>query len=271
MCIRDRFAELEQKVAGIETGEESLDAAYETAQERYDRLRQAYDGLLSEQRRLQNAVSEDRARLSGLSAARTPRDGAAALQKDYAAGIEASLAEKLSITTGWEKALAAVLGSLDTALVTADAESAARALDWLAEQDGGRAHLVYPEPGAPAAPVPPALPAEVDGECVFCAIVAGRAEQSLVAGTELALAFLDVQPAVTGHALVVPRRHVPALGDLTADEGAAVWELGRRVAAAARAAGLADGVNLFLADGAAAGQEVWHAHLHVLPLSLIHI
>jgi hypothetical protein len=45
-----------------------------------------------------------------------------------------------------------------------------------------------------------ALPAEVDGECVFCAIVAGRAEQSLVATTDLALAFPDVQPAVTGHA-----------------------------------------------------------------------
>ncbi|MCD2196959.1 HIT domain-containing protein [Actinomycetospora endophytica] len=109
------------------------------------------------------------------------------------------------------------------------------------------------------------LPAEVDGECVFCAIVAGRAERSLLAEDDDAVAFLDVQPAVTGHALVVPRRHVVALTDLTAAEGSAVWELGRRVAAAARAAGLAEGVNLFLADGAAAGQEVWHVHLHVLP------
>ncbi len=109
------------------------------------------------------------------------------------------------------------------------------------------------------------LPAEVDGECVFCAIVAGRAEQSLVATDDLAAAFLDVQPAVTGHTLVVPRRHAASLADLTPEEGAAVWELGRRVAAAARAAGLAEAVNLFLADGAAAGQEVWHGHLHVLP------
>ncbi len=109
------------------------------------------------------------------------------------------------------------------------------------------------------------LPAEVDGECVFCAIVAGRAEQSLVGSSELALAFLDVQPAVTGHTLVVPRRHAVTLADLTPDEGAAMWELGRRVAAAARTAGVADAVNLFLADGPAAGQEIWHAHLHVLP------
>jgi histidine triad (HIT) family protein len=110
-----------------------------------------------------------------------------------------------------------------------------------------------------------ALPAEVDGECVFCAIVSGRAERSLLAEDDDAAAFLDVQPAVTGHALVVPRRHAVGLADLSPAEGAAVWELGRRVAAAARAADIAHGVNFFLADGAAAGQEVWHAHLHVLP------
>ncbi|MFC5061333.1 HIT family protein [Actinomycetospora atypica] len=109
------------------------------------------------------------------------------------------------------------------------------------------------------------LPAEVGGECVFCAIVAGRAEHSLVGTDDGAVAFLDLQPAVVGHSLVVPRRHVATLADLTPAEGAAVWELGRRVAAAARAAGLAEGANLFLADGAAAGQEVWHVHLHVLP------
>ncbi|MDL5157065.1 HIT family protein [Actinomycetospora termitidis] len=109
------------------------------------------------------------------------------------------------------------------------------------------------------------LPAEVGGECVFCAIVAGTAERSLVHDDGVAVAFLDLQPAVTGHTLVVPRRHVVDLVGLTAEEGAGVWELGRRVAAAARGAGLADGVNLFLADGPTAGQEVWHAHLHVLP------
>lgn len=113
------------------------------------------------------------------------------------------------------------------------------------------------------------LPAEIDGECVFCRIVAGHGEASMVTGPGVAdddaVAFLDIQPAVVGHALVVPRRHVATLADLTAAEGAAMWELGRRVAAAARDAGIADGVNLFLADGVAAGQEVPHAHLHVLP------
>src|SRR5689334_11334850 len=93
------------------------------------------------------------------------------------------------------------------------------------------------------------LPPEVGGECVFCAILAGRAESSTIhddgAGP---VAFLDLAPAVEGHTLVVPRRHVVDLAGLTPDEGAAMWELGRRVAAAACSAGLADGVNLFLAD-----------------------
>ena len=110
-----------------------------------------------------------------------------------------------------------------------------------------------------------ALPAEVDGECVFCRIVDGRAEGSVVASSERALAFLDLQPATEGHTLVVPRAHATHLADLDAADGAAVWALGTRVAAGLRAAGLADGVNLFLADGVAAGQEVWHVHLHVLP------
>lgn len=100
--------------------------------------------------------------------------------------------------------------------------------------------------------------------CVFCAIVAGEAEASFVAQSERAVAFLDIDPIGEGHALVVPRQHAVGLGDLDDDDGAAMFRLGRRIAAAQRALGLADGVNLFLADGEAAGQEVFHAHLHVL-------
>ena len=109
------------------------------------------------------------------------------------------------------------------------------------------------------------LPAEVEGECVFCRIVDGRAENSLVTQDDRTQAFLDLQPATPGHTLVVPRAHGSALADLTPEDGAAVWATGMRVAAALRACGLAEGVNLFLADGVAAGQEVWHVHLHVLP------
>ena len=146
------FSELEQRIAGIETGEEDLDAAYESVQKRHETLRAEHEQLLAEQRRLENMVSEYRARLSGLSAARMPRDGAAALRKDYREKHPEAdlspLAERLRIESGWEKALAAALGSLDTALVTDGPAAAAAALGWLRDHDGGRAHLVYPADGA---------------------------------------------------------------------------------------------------------------------------
>ncbi|PRZ18886.1 chromosome segregation protein SMC [Nesterenkonia sandarakina] len=141
---RGEFAELEQRVAGVETGEEDLDVAYEAAHQRLEALRSAYDEQRTQQQRLRTAISEHRARLSGLSAARTPRDGAAALLRDRAADVEAPLAQRLRVTRGWETAIAACLGSLDAALIVKDAETAAQALDWLAAQDAGRAHLIHP-------------------------------------------------------------------------------------------------------------------------------
>ena len=101
-------------------------------------------------------------------------------------------------------------------------------------------------------------------DCVFCAIVADDADASFVASSDLAVAFLDILPVGEGHTLVIPRRHVVGLTDLDDEEGAEVFRLGREIARAQWELGLAEGVNLFLADGEVAGQEVFHAHLHVL-------
>ena len=103
------------------------------------------------------------------------------------------------------------------------------------------------------------------GDCVFCDILAGRAEASVVAAEDRVVAFTDILPVGAGHTLVVPRTHAIGLHDLDAEDGAAMFRLGQRIAGAQRALGLAEGVNLFLADGVVAGQEVFHAHLHVLP------
>lgn len=100
--------------------------------------------------------------------------------------------------------------------------------------------------------------------CIFCHIVAGTADASIIATTERAVAFLDIQPVGEGHALVVPKRHAPGLADVQDDEGAELFHLGRRIAQAQRDLGLAEGVNFFLADGEVAGQEVFHTHLHVV-------
>lgn len=102
-------------------------------------------------------------------------------------------------------------------------------------------------------------------DCVFCDILAGTAEASFVAAEDRVVAFTDILPIGEGHTLVIPRRHAIGLHDLDPEDGAAMFRLAQRIAAAQRRLGLAEGVNLFLADGIVAGQEVFHAHLHVLP------
>lgn len=106
----------------------------------------------------------------------------------------------------------------------------------------------------------------MDDECVFCRIVAGELPASTVAESATVIAFMDIQPVSPGHLLVVPKAHLPELADLDDTVAAEMTAVARRLAAALRRTDLrCDGVNLFLADGEAAGQEVFHCHLHVIP------
>ncbi len=109
------------------------------------------------------------------------------------------------------------------------------------------------------------MPAASDG-CVFCEIAAGRAPASMVHSDDTVIAFLDIRPVNAGHLLVVPREHAAGLSDLDPAAGSAVFAVAQRLAGALRTCGVpCEGVNLFLADGEVAGQEVPHVHLHVLP------
>lgn len=105
-----------------------------------------------------------------------------------------------------------------------------------------------------------------DNACVFCRIAAGLSPASTIYSDGEILAFLDVRPVNPGHVLVIPRSHAVELGDLHPQLGGRMFQVAQGVAAALRISGLrCDGVNLFLADGKAAGQEVFHTHLHVIP------
>ncbi|WP_371772969.1 HIT family protein [Streptomyces sp. NBC_01438] len=105
-----------------------------------------------------------------------------------------------------------------------------------------------------------------DDGCVFCSIVRGRTEASVVHEDESVLAFMDLQPVNPGHLLVVPKLHAVGLEDVEPDVGVQVWKVAHRLGRAMRRSGLrCEGVNLFLADGEAAFQEVFHVHLHVIP------
>ena len=80
-------------------------------------------------------------------------------------------------------------------------------------------------------------------------------------------AFLDIRPVTPGHLLVIPNEHVVYTHDLPDATADRLFAVARRLASSLRrtAAVRADGINLFAADGEAAEQEVFHAHLHVIP------
>lgn len=79
-------------------------------------------------------------------------------------------------------------------------------------------------------------------------------------------AFMDIQPVNPGHVLVVPNTHAPDLASLRAEDGAHLFRVAQRLAAVLVSGVVrCEGVNFFLADGKAAGQEVFHVHLHVFP------
>lgn len=105
-----------------------------------------------------------------------------------------------------------------------------------------------------------------ESSCVFCDILQGQAPASLVYADEWVVAFMDIRPINPGHLLVVPRTHASYLADLDPEIGGHLFQVGMKLAAAVRCSGVrCEGVNLFLADGAPAGQQVLHVHLHVVP------
>ena len=105
-----------------------------------------------------------------------------------------------------------------------------------------------------------------ENECPFCLLVAGDSELSLVHEDERTLTFLDIQPILPGHMLVVPKAHAASLSELDPEDGAQMFRVAQAAAHSLRASVLrCDVVNFLLADGEAAGQDVFHVHLHVVP------
>jgi histidine triad (HIT) family protein len=102
--------------------------------------------------------------------------------------------------------------------------------------------------------------------CIFCDILAGLAPANFVYHDDLCAAFMDIHPVNPGHVLVVPRNHAALLTDLDEASTGHLLQVAQKVDVALRSSGLnCEAVNLFLADGRVAGQEVMHVHLHVIP------
>jgi len=105
-----------------------------------------------------------------------------------------------------------------------------------------------------------------DPDCTFCGIVSGQVRASLVYEDALVMSFMDIHPAAPGDLLVIPKMHAEGLEDIDAPLMAHLFQTVHLLTHALRHSGLpCEGVNLFLADGEAAGQTVSHLHVHVFP------
>ncbi|HEV7460495.1 MAG TPA: HIT domain-containing protein [Solirubrobacteraceae bacterium] len=104
-----------------------------------------------------------------------------------------------------------------------------------------------------------------DPDCLFCKIAGGELPSTVVDEDERTVAFMDINPATRGHALVIPREHSRDLLDVPDEDLAACAAAARRLAARASERLGAAGVNLLNSCGAAAWQTVFHFHVHVIP------
>lgn len=101
-------------------------------------------------------------------------------------------------------------------------------------------------------------------DCLFCKIVNKELDSEIVAETEGAVAFKDINPAAPTHILVVPRRHIASVADLSESDGDLLAELFQMIKQVADDAGIADRYRVVSNKGKGAGQSVFHLHFHVL-------
>ena len=102
-------------------------------------------------------------------------------------------------------------------------------------------------------------------DCIFCQIVAGKASSHKVYEDEDTFAFMDIFPIGEGHVLVVPKSHSPNLFEITEGSMLAVSKTSNKIAEAMNQVLNPDGLTVAQLNGAAAGQTVFHYHIHLIP------
>jgi histidine triad (HIT) family protein len=103
--------------------------------------------------------------------------------------------------------------------------------------------------------------------CVFCEIVRGESPASVVYDDPDVLALLDTSPVQLGHTLVIPKKHFVDIWDIDSKTLTAIVSVTKRVAQRMHDVMDTEGVNTFSANGKPAGQDVYHFHMHIIPLA----
>lgn len=104
-----------------------------------------------------------------------------------------------------------------------------------------------------------------DENCVFCKIIAGEIPSTTVYEDDDFKAILDVNPAARGHVIILPKKHAANIFELEDEDAAKVFPIAKKIASAVKKTYDCDGVNILQNNGEAAGQTVFHLHVHVVP------
>ncbi|HXK37847.1 MAG TPA: HIT family protein [Candidatus Paceibacterota bacterium] len=102
-------------------------------------------------------------------------------------------------------------------------------------------------------------------DCLFCKIANGNIPSEKIYEDDQTFAFLDINPINRGHTLVIPKRHAENIMTIRKEELAAVMETVRMLAPVIQRAVDADGINIGINNGSAAGQVIFHTHVHIMP------
>ena len=105
----------------------------------------------------------------------------------------------------------------------------------------------------------------IDESCIFCKIVGKEAPSSIIYEDDSVLAFLDIRPLNLGHTLVIPKKHYVGIFDAPNDVLSIVHIVAKLVSGAVKEATEADGISIIQQNGTAAGQDIFHLHVHVVP------
>ena len=102
--------------------------------------------------------------------------------------------------------------------------------------------------------------------CIFCKIIKRELPASFIYEDETCIAFLDIHPMTEGHVLVIPKQHKERFTQLENEVAGHLFKIGQKILKAIEDSEVrSEGANVFLSDGAIAGQEVMHTHLHIAP------
>jgi histidine triad (HIT) family protein len=105
-----------------------------------------------------------------------------------------------------------------------------------------------------------------ENTCIFCKIVRKEAAASLVYEDEQVLVFMDIRPVNEGHTLVIPKQHHEDIYDTPEELVAYTHKITKQIAIAVKKATGADGISIVQQNGKAAGQDIFHLHIHVIPM-----